>query len=171
MKEKKEKNTETAQEQVEQTAQEQEVSELDKIKAELDDTKGQLLRMAADYDNFRKRTRKEQESTFTNAKVFVMRELLPVVDNFERACSSEQTNVEDFKKGIDMIFEQLMQTVTKLGVETFGEVGDEFNPNFHNAVMHIEDDSFGENVVSKVFQKGYKIGDTVVRHAMVETAN
>lgn len=169
----KEKKNEAAQEQVEETAieQEQEVSELDKIKAELDDTKGQLLRMAADYDNFRKRTRKEQESTFTNAKVYVMRELLPVVDNFERARQSEQTNVEDFKKGIDMIFEQLMQTVTKLGVESFGEVGDEFNPNFHNAVMHIEDDSFGENVVSKVFQKGYKIGDTVVRHAMVETAN
>ncbi len=167
----KEKKNETAQEQVEETAAEQEVSELDKIKAELDDTKQQLLRMAADYDNFRKRTRKEQESTFTNAKVYVMRELLPVVDNFERACRSGQTNVEDFKKGIDMIFEQLMQTVSKLGVESFGEAGEEFNPNFHNAVMHIEDDSFGENVVSKVLQKGYKIGDTVVRHAMVETAN
>lgn len=166
----KKKETE-AQEQVEEIAQEQEVSELDKIKAELDDTKQQLLRMAADYDNFRKRTRKEQESTFTNAKVYVMRELLPVVDNFERACQSEQTSVEDFKKGIDMIFEQFMQTVSKLGVESFGEAGDEFNPNFHNAVMHIEDDSLGENVVSKVFQKGYKIGDTVVRHAMVETAN
>lgn len=171
MKEKKsEKNNETVQE-VEETTTEQEVSEFDKIKAELDDTKQQLLRMAADYDNFRKRTRKEQESTFTNAKVYVMRELLPVVDNFERARQSEQTNVEDFKKGIDMIFEQLMQTVSKLGVESFGEVGEEFNPNFHNAVMHIEDESLGENVVSKVFQKGYKIGDTIVRHAMVETAN
>lgn len=166
----KEKKNETV-EQAEETAVEEQVSELDKIKAELDDTKQQLLRMAADYDNFRKRTRKEQEATFTNAKVFVMRELLPVVDNFERACQSEQTNAEDFKKGIDMIFEQFMQTVSKLGVESFGEAGEEFNPNFHNAVMHIEDDTLGENVVSKVFQKGYKIGDTVVRHAMVETAN
>ena len=170
MKEKKEKNTEPAQE-VEETVAEPEISELDKIKAELDDTKQQLLRMAADYDNFRKRTRKEQESTFTNAKVYVMRELLPVVDNFERARQSEQTNVEDFKKGIDMIFEQLMQTVLKLDVESFGEAGDAFDPNFHNAVMHIEDDTLGENVVSKVFQKGYKIGDTIIRHAMVETAN
>ena len=166
-----EENKNEIQEQVEESAAENEVSELDKIKAELDDTKGQLLRMAADYDNFRKRTRKEQESTFTNAKVYVVRELLPVLDNFERACQSEQTSVEDFKKGIDMIFEQLMQTVSKLGVETFGEAGDTFDPNFHNAVMHIEDDTLGENVVSKVFQKGYKIGDTVVRHAMVETAN
>lgn len=166
-----EKINEATEEQVEETVAEQEVSELDKIKAELDDTKQQLLRMAADYDNFRKRTRKEQESTFTNAKVYVMRELLPVVDNFERACQSEQANVEDFKKGIDMIFEQLMQTVSKLGVESFGQAGEAFDPNYHNAVMHIEDDSLGENVVSKVFQKGYKIGDTVVRHAMVETAN
>ncbi len=167
----KEKKNEANQEQVEETAIEQEVSELDKIKAELDDTKGQLLRMAADYDNFRKRTRKEQESTFTNAKAYVIKELLPVLDNFERASQSEQTSVEDYKKGIDMIFEQLMQTVAKLGVESFGEAGDAFDPNFHNAVMHIEDDTLGENVVSKVFQKGYKIGDTVVRHAMVETAN
>jgi molecular chaperone GrpE len=167
----KEKKNEEVQEQVEETAQEQEVSELDKIKAELDDTKQQLLRMAADYDNFRKRTRKEQEATFTNAKVYVMRELLPIVDNFERAQQSGQTSAEDYKKGVDMIFEQLMQTVSKLGVETFGEAGDEFNPNFHNAVMHVEDENLGENVVSKVFQKGYKIGDTVVRHAMVETAN
>lgn len=167
----KEKKNEVAQEQVEETVAEQEVSELDKIKAELDDTKQQLLRMAADYDNFRKRTRKEQEATYTNAKVYVMRELLPVMDNFERAQSSDQTSIDDYKKGIDMIFEQLMQTVSKLGVETFGEAGDAFDPNLHNAVMHIEDDSLGENVVSKVFQKGYKIGDTIVRHAMVETAN
>ena len=167
----KEKKNEEVQEQVEETAQEQEVSELDKIKAELDDTKQQLLRMAADYDNFRKRTRKEQESTFTNAKAYVIKELLPVLDNFERASQSEQTSIEDYKKGVDMIFDQLMQTVAKLGVVSFGEAGDAFDPNFHNAVMHIEDDTLGENVVSKVFQKGYKIGDTVVRHAMVETAN
>lgn len=166
-----EKKNETAQEQTTEAAAEPEVSELDKIKAELDDTKQQLLRMAADYDNFRKRTRKEQEATFTNAKVYVMRELLTVIDNFERAQQSEQQSLEDYKKGIDMIFEQLMQTISKLGVQSFGEVGEAFDPNFHNAVMHIEDDSFGENVVSKVFQKGYKIGDTVVRHAMVETAN
>jgi molecular chaperone GrpE len=167
----KEKKNEAAQEQVEETVAEQEVSELDKIKAELDDTKQQLLRMAADYDNFRKRTRKEQEATYTNAKVYVMRELLPVMDNFERAQSSDQTSIEDYKKGIEMIFEQFTQIVSNLGVETFGQPGDAFDPNLHNAVMHIEDDTLGENVVSKVFQKGYKIGDTVVRHAMVETAN
>ena len=167
----KDKKKDTAPEAVEETVAEPETSELDKVKAELDDTKQQLLRMAADYDNFRKRTRKEQEATFTNAKVYVMRELLPIIDNFERSQQSEQNNLEDYKKGIDMIFEQLMQTIAKLGVEPFGEAGDAFDPNFHNAVMHVEDDSLGENVVSKVFQKGYKIGDTVVRHAMVETAN
>ncbi len=156
-------------EQVEETAAQ--VSEEDAIKNELADTKQQLLRMAADYDNFRKRSRREQESSFTNGKVYVVKEILPIIDNFERAAQSEQTNVEDYKKGIDMIFEQLVQTVSKLGVESFGEVGDAFDPNIHNAVMHVEDDSFGENVISKVFQKGYKIGDTVVRHAMVETAN
>ena len=157
--------------QVEETVEQQEVSELDTIKNELDDTKQQLLRMAADYDNYRKRTRREQEASFSNGKVYAVKELLPIIDNFERAAQSEQTSVEDYKKGIDMIFEQLMQAISKLGVEQFGEPGDEFDPNFHNAVMHIEDDSLGENVVSKVFQKGYKIGDIVVRHAMVETAN
>lgn len=165
-----EKKDEICTEQTEDTAAEP-ISEIDAIKNELNDTKQQLLRMAADYDNFRKRSRREQETTFTNAKVYVMKEILPVIDNFERAAQSEQTNVEDYKKGIDMIFEQLMQTIAKLGVESFGEAGDAFDPNFHNAVMHIEDDSLGENVISKVFQKGYKIGDTVVRHAMVETAN
>ncbi|MBR5773829.1 MAG: nucleotide exchange factor GrpE [Clostridia bacterium] len=166
-----EKKNETAHQTVEETAAEPQVSELERVTAELNDTKQQLLRMAADYDNFRKRTRKEQEASFTSAKVYVVRELLSVIDNFERAQQSEQNSLEDYKKGVDMIFEQLMQAIEKLGVESFGEVGEEFNPNFHNAVMHVEDESLGENVVSKVFQKGYKIGDSVVRHAMVETAN
>ena len=105
------------------------------------------------------------------SKVTVIGELLPVIDNFERAEQNKDVSLEDYRKGIEMIFKQLNDAIAKLGAEPFGEVGDKFEPNSYAAVMHIEDDSLGEDVVSAVFQKGYKLGDKVIRCATVQVAN
>lgn len=135
------------------------------------DLKGQLLRKAAEFDNFRKRSLKEKEQTYSNAKGNVISELLPVIDNLERALSQDTEDYEALKKGVQMTMDGLMQTLTKLGVEAYGDAGEEFDPNFHNAVMHIDDETLGENVIVDVFQRGYKINDKVIRPAMVKTAN
>jgi molecular chaperone GrpE len=141
------------------------------IEDELKDTKDQLLRTAAEYANYRARSAKEKEQTYSNAKGNVIAEILPVIDNLERALSQENSDYEAFKKGVEMTLNGMMSALDKLGIEAYGEVGDTFDPNFHNAVMHIEDDEFGENVICDVFQKGYKINDRVIRPAMVKTAN
>ena len=128
------------------------------------------LRLAADYDNFRKRTLKEKEQSYGNGKADAVEKLLPVYDNLERALN-QQTQDEAYKKGVEMTMQQLVNIFTGLGVEIFGSVGDEFDPNIHNAVMHTEDETLGENVISQVFQKGFKLGDKIVRFAMVQVAN
>ena len=128
------------------------------------------LRLAADYDNFRKRTAKEKEASYTNGKADAVANLLPVYDNLERALN-QQTEDAAYKKGVEMTMTELVKILTSLGVEIFGNVGDTFDPNLHNAVMHCEDESLGENVISTVFQKGFKLGDKVVRFAMVQVAN
>ena len=128
------------------------------------------LRLAAEYDNFRKRTLKEKEAAYGNGRADAVAKLLPVYDNLDRALKQETADTA-FKKGVEMTMTELVKIFTSLGVEIFGEVGQEFDPNLHNAVMHIDDDSFGENVICQVFQKGFKIGDKVVRFAMVQVAN
>ena len=128
------------------------------------------LRLAADYDNFRKRTIKEKEASYGNGKADAVEKLLPVYDNLERALN-QPTQDEAYKKGVEMTMTQLTEILSGLGVEIFGAVGDTFDPNLHNAVMHIEDESFGENTICQVFQKGFKIGDKIVRFAMVQVAN
>ena len=128
------------------------------------------LRLAADYDNFRKRTVKEKEASYGNGKADAVAKMLPVYDNLERALNQE-TGDAAYKKGVEMTMNELVKIFTSLGVEVFGNVGDEFDPNFHNAVMHIEDENFGENTICQVFQKGFKIGDKIVRFAMVQVAN
>ena len=128
------------------------------------------LRLAADYDNFRKRTIKEKELSYGNGKADAVEKLLPVYDNLERALN-QPTEDEAYKKGVEMTMAQLTEILSGLGVEIFGAVGDVFDPNFHNAVMHIEDENFGENTICQVFQKGFKIGDKIVRFAMVQVAN
>ena len=128
------------------------------------------LRLAADYDNFRKRTAKEKEASYTNGKADAVAKLLPVYDNLERALN-QQTEDAAYKKGVEMTMTELVKIFTALGVEIFGNVGDEFDPNIHNAVMHIDSEELGENVIAQVFQKGFKIGDKVVRFAMVQVAN
>ena len=128
------------------------------------------LRLAADYDNFRKRTIKEKEASYGNGKADAVEKLLPVYDNLERALN-QPTQDEAYKKGVEMTMTQLTEILSGLGVEIFGAVGDTFDPNLHNAVMHIEDESFGENTICQVFQKGFKIGDKIVRFSMVQVAN
>ena len=128
------------------------------------------LRLAAEYDNFRKRTTKEKEASYGNGKADTIGKLLPVYDNLERALN-QSTEDAAYKKGVEMTMNELVKIFTSLGVEIFGNVGDEFDPNLHNAVMHTEDETLGENVISQVFQKGFKIGDKVVRFAMVQVAN
>ena len=128
------------------------------------------LRLAAEYDNFRKRTIKEKEASYGNGKADAVAKMLPVYDNLERALNQETSDAA-FKKGVEMTMAELVKIFTSLGVEIFGNVGDAFDPNLHNAVMHIENEELGENSISAVFQKGFKIGDKVVRFAMVQVAN
>ena len=128
------------------------------------------LRLAAEYDNFRKRTIKEKEASYGNGKSDAVLKMLPVYDNLERALKQE-TQDAAYKKGVELTMTELTKIFTSLGVEIFGEPGDAFDPQLHNAVMHTEDESLGENVVSQVFQKGFKLGDKIVRFAMVQVAN
>ena len=128
------------------------------------------LRLAADYDNFRKRTAKEKEQLYGNGKADAVEKLLPVYDNLERALN-QPTEDAAYKKGVDMTMTQLVTILNSLGVEIFGEAGDAFDPNIHNAVMHTEDDSAAENTITQVFQKGFKLGEKIVRFAMVQVAN
>ena len=128
------------------------------------------LRLAAEYDNFRKRTIKEKEASYGNGKADAVAKMLPVYDNLERALNQETSDAA-FKKGVEMTMAELVKIFTSLGVEIFGNVGDAFDPNLHNAVMHIENEDMDENSIFAVFQKGFKIGDKVVRFAMVQVAN
>ena len=129
-----------------------------------------FLRLAAEFDNFRKRTVKEKEASYGNGKADAVGKLLPVYDNLERALN-QPTQDEAFKKGVEMTMTELVKIFTALGVEIFGNVGETFDPNLHNAVMHTEDETLGENAIAMVFQKGFKIGEKVVRFAMVQVAN
>ena len=128
------------------------------------------LRLAAEYDNFRKRTVKEKEQSYGHGKSDAVEKLLPVYDNLERALN-QPTEDTAYKKGVELTMNELVKILNGLGVEIFGETGDAFDPNLHNAVMHTEDESLGENVIAQVFQKGFKLGDKVVRFAMVQVAN
>jgi len=128
------------------------------------------LRVAAEFDNFRKRTIKEKEASYGNGKADAVAKMLPVYDNLERALNQETSDAA-YKKGVEMTMNELVKIFTGLGVEIFGNTGDAFDPNLHNAVMHIDDENLGENEIAQVFQKGFKIGDKVVRFAMVQVAN
>ena len=128
------------------------------------------LRLAAEFDNFRKRTTKEKELSYTNGKSDAVEKLLPVYDNLERALNQACEDAA-YKKGVEMTMNELIKILSALGVEIFGQVGDAFDPTIHNAVMHTEDETLGENAISQVFQKGFKLGDKIVRFAMVQVAN
>lgn len=128
------------------------------------------LRLAADYDNYRKRTAKEKEQSYSSGKADTILKLLPIYDNLERAMSQD-TEDAAYKKGVEMTMTELVKIFTGLGVEIFGEAGEHFDPSLHNAVMHTEDDRVGESTITQVFQKGFKLGEKIVRFAMVQVAN
>lgn len=140
-----------------------------KINNELEALKDRLIRNVAEYDNFRKRTSKEKESIYTDACEDILKLFLPVLDNLERAVSVEG-NIEDLKKGVDMTLKQFNGALEKLNVIEISSQG-EFDPNLHNAVMHIQDENLAQNQIVEVFQKGYKRGDKVLRFSMVKVAN
>lgn len=167
---------ETTEEVVEENNEEDTLSMFRKLKDEkkkldneLDVLKDRLVRLSAEYDNFRKRTSKEKEGIYTDACVDVLKELVPVLDNLERAISVEG-NVEDLKKGIEMTIKGFQTSLGKLGVEEIDTTAG-FDPNFHQAVMHIQDENLEKNSVAEVFLKGYKRNDKIIRYTMVKVAN
>ena len=158
---------ETVEETVEETTETPEVNEWEeKYNAERD----AHLRLAAEYDNFRKRNTKEKELLYTLGKAEAVEKLLPVYDNLERALN-QLTADEAYKKGVELTMTELIKIFGTLGVEIYGAPGEAFDPNLHNAVMHVEDETVGESVVVEVLQKGYCRGDRVLRYAMVKVAN
>ena len=144
---------------------------LDPVVEELKATKDQLLRLAAEFDNFKKRTQRDREEAWLNAKAELFKAFLPVMDNFTRAAEAEANDLEDYKKGVNMIFEQFCGVFEQNEVAAFGEPGEPFDPTCHNAVMHIEDEKLGKNVIAAVYTKGYRLKDKVIRDAMVGVAN
>ncbi len=128
------------------------------------------LRLAAEYDNYRKRTAKEKEASYLNGRGDTIEKLLPIYDNLSRALQQETADTA-FKKGVEMTMAELLKIFGTLGVEVFGNVGDVFDPNLHNAILHVDDEAFPENTITQVFQQGFKMGEKILRFAMVQVAN
>ena len=145
-------------------------AELEALREELAAEKDAHLRLAAEYDNYRKRSIKEKDHIYQDGVADTLTKILPIYDNLERALA-QPTSDEAYKKGVEMIMTAMKETLDKCGVTVFGEAGEVFDPALHNAVMHIEDENLGENVLESVFQKGVRIGEKVVRFAMVRVAN
>ena len=144
-------------------------AEIEKLKAEAKEKDDKYLRLAAEYDNFRRRSREEKEAAYNNALADAITEILPIIDNLERAAQFDDG--DKVKDGLVMIAGSVSGVLDKLGVEAFGKPGEKFDPNLHNAVFHEEDDSDREDEITDVFQKGYKKGNRVIRFAMVKTVN
>ena len=145
------------------------ISEADALRAEISELNDKYLRMAAEYENFRRRSREERLALYDGAVADAVAELLPILDNLERATAFDDG--EKVKAGLDMTLKTVEAALGKLGVVAFGEAGEVFDPNLHNAVLHIDDEAYGEGVIVEVLQRGYKKGDKIIRFAMVKTAN
>ena len=169
--EEKVQDTPVQEEELEAPQQEEaEVQTPDPVQDALLQEQNKFLRLAAEYDNYRKRTAKEKESIWADAKASVVTSFLPVYDNLERALKQDTAD-EAYKKGVEMTMTQLKEVLSKLGVTEIEAAGQPFNPKLHNAVMHVEDEAFGENTVAEVFQAGFQLGEKVIRFAMVKVAN
>jgi len=166
----KDEAAEEIKENIEEKKEETASPEEDDKDSKLAEANDKYLRLLAEYDNFRKRSRQEKENLYADIKADTLTKFLPVYDNLERALNT-QTEDEAYKKGVEMIMAQFKETMQKLGAAAYGEAGETFDPNLHNAVMHCEDEEKGENEIVEVFQKGFRIGDKVVRFAMVKVAN
>ena len=161
---------ETPEEVTEASQEKQEPSQEEALQQALREQEDKYLRLLAEYDNYRKRSQKEKENAWTTARADTIKELLPVYDNLERALKQETAD-EAYAKGVQMTMTQLKEVLTKLGIEEIPALGEPFDPNLHNAVMHVEDETLGESQVVEVFQKGYLLGERVIRYAMVKVAN
>ncbi len=146
-------------------------AEIEKLSQDLASMKDAHLRTLAEYDNFRKRSQREKEATYGDAKANTLKLLLPVLDNFDRAADNKTDDLEVYRKGIEMTLTQLKEILKNLEVESFGEVGEEFDPNIHSAVMTVENPDLPENSIAAVFEKGYKMGDRILRFATVQVTN
>ena len=146
-------------------------AEIEKLEKENATVKDTYLRNLAEYDNFRKRSQREKDATYTDAKADTLKKLLPVLDNFDRAIENKTEDIDVYRKGIEMTLTQLSDLLKALDVESFGNVGDEFDPNIHNAIMTVEDSELPENTIAAVFEKGYRIGDRILRFATVQVTN
>ena len=149
----------------------EQVEQMELAVKQLESTKDQFVRLTAEYDNYRKRTTKEKDNIYQDAKADTVKAFLAVYDNLERAAAAEGGEDSPHKKGLEMIFAQYKDILAKLGVEEIEAKGKAFDPELHNAVMHIDDDNFGESEIAQVFQAGFKMGDKVIRHSIVQVAN
>ncbi len=146
--------------------------ELEALKKTVEETSDKYLRLAAEFDNFKKRTQKENDARYLDIKAETLKQILPVVDNFERALKTEAPDdAKAYAEGVKMIYDMLVKILTDNGVEAIDALNQPFDPEKHFAVMHVEDESFGENTVCEVFEKGYRMGDRVLRYSMVKVAN
>lgn len=168
---------ETAEEAVNQDKKEKKIlgkdkkllAEIEELNATIAMMEDKYLRMAAEYDNFRRRSREEKDAIYETAMADAVKELLPIIDNLERAAG--YTEGDKIIEGLVLTAKATISVFEKLGIEEFGKVGDTFDPNIHNAILHVDDDSFGEGEIVEVFQKGYRKGKHIIRFAMVKTAN
>lgn len=149
----------------------EQVEQMELAAKQLESVKDQFVRLTAEYENYRKRTAKEKDGLYQDARADTIREFLAVYDNLERACAAEGDDDSPHKKGLVMIFHQYQEILKNLGVEEIAALGQTFDPETMNAVMHVDDENFGENTVAQVFQAGFRLGDKVVRHAIVQVAN
>lgn len=151
-------------------AKEENDGALEEARKQAADANEKWLRTLAEYDNYRKRSQKEKDALYNDVRAETLAKILPVLDNFERAAAAD-SDPDSYRKGIEMTVRQLLEILTGMGVESFGEKGEAFDPNLHNGVMHVDDADLPENVIAEVFQRGYKLGDRVIRHATVKVAN
>ena len=153
------------------TVTKSQMEQMEQLAKVLADANDKYLRLAAEYDNFRKRSQREREQAYTDAVSRAVTALLPTYDNLERALKAETADTE-YKKGVELTMTQLTESLKGINVTVIdAAAGTAFDPNFHNAVMHVEDENLGENVIAETFQQGFQIGDKVIRHAMVKVAN
>lgn len=153
------------------TVTKEQMEKMEALARQTQEQQDKFLRLAAEYDNYRKRTAKEKESIYADAKIDTLTAMLPVYDNLERALAQFGEDDTPHRKGVEMIFTQFKESLTKLGVTAIDAVGQPFDPEKHNAVMHVEDEAFGENTVAEVLQQGFMLGEKVLRFAIVKVAN
>ncbi len=146
-------------------------SKIEELENRIKDEKEKLLRTAAEYANFRSRTEREKAGIYANAVSDTVKELLPIADSVDRALAASENAPEEFKKGLEMISNQLSKSFEKLNISSFGEVGEEFDPELHNAISSVDSDELESDTIAMVYQKGYKVGDKIIRHCMVQTVN